>query len=117
MRPRPPGTPGGFGEAVTFGRWCGAHTALALTVTEDAFAAVRSGPRRRGRLSPGHPAGARHDQVPIFDTVLGGTSALGPVAATRQELRRSSGRSRRAVPGRSVSGGRSPPSPRCPTMC
>ncbi|MCS0604211.1 zinc-dependent alcohol dehydrogenase [Streptomyces sp. LP11] len=64
----------------------GAHVALALAVDPRAFQAVNSGLRRGGRLVmvalPAHGT----LQVPIFDTVLGGTSVIGSIVGTRQDL-------------------------------
>jgi len=64
----------------------GAHAAIALAVNEAAFAAVHSGLRRGGKLVmvalPAHGT----IQVPIFDTVLGGTSVIGSIVGTRQDL-------------------------------
>jgi len=67
-------------------RYGGAHAAIALAVNEDAFAAVNSGLRRGGKLVmvalPAHGT----VQVPIFDTVLNGTSVIGSIVGTRQDL-------------------------------
>ncbi|WP_329333988.1 zinc-dependent alcohol dehydrogenase [Streptomyces sp. NBC_01352] len=67
-------------------RYGGAHAAIALAVNEDAFAAVNSGLRRGGKLVmvalPAHGT----VQVPIFDTVLKGTSVIGSIVGTRQDL-------------------------------
>ncbi|WP_262064166.1 alcohol dehydrogenase AdhP [Streptomyces sp. STR69] len=64
----------------------GAHAAIALAVNEAAFAAVNSGLRRGGKLVmvalPAHGT----IQVPIFDTVLNGTSVIGSIVGTRQDL-------------------------------
>ncbi|MFJ9909594.1 zinc-dependent alcohol dehydrogenase [Streptomyces sp. NPDC101152] len=64
----------------------GAHAAIALAVNEAAFSAVNSGLRRGGKLVmvalPAHGT----IQVPIFDTVLGGTSVIGSIVGTRQDL-------------------------------
>ncbi|WP_405953640.1 zinc-dependent alcohol dehydrogenase [Streptomyces phaeochromogenes] len=64
----------------------GAHAAIALAVNEAAFAAVNSGLRRGGKLVmvalPAHGT----IQVPIFDTVLNGTSVTGSIVGTRQDL-------------------------------
>ncbi|MER7572585.1 zinc-dependent alcohol dehydrogenase [Streptomyces sp. NPDC126514] len=64
----------------------GAHAAVALAVNEDAFAAVNSGLRRGGKLVmvalPAHGT----VNVPIFDTVLNGTSVIGSIVGTRQDL-------------------------------
>ncbi|MDQ1050975.1 zinc-dependent alcohol dehydrogenase [Streptomyces sp. V4I2] len=67
-------------------RYGGAHAAIALAVNEAAFAAVNSGLRRGGKLVmvalPAHGT----VQVPIFDTVLKGTSVIGSIVGTRQDL-------------------------------
>ncbi|MFC9080201.1 alcohol dehydrogenase AdhP [Streptomyces sp. NPDC057062] len=64
----------------------GAHAAIALAVNDVAFAAVNSGLRRGGKLVmvalPAHGT----IQVPIFDTVLNGTSLIGSIVGTRQDL-------------------------------
>ncbi|MGA5328239.1 alcohol dehydrogenase AdhP [Streptomyces griseoincarnatus] len=64
----------------------GAHVALALAVNPAAFAAVNSGLRRGGKLVmvalPAHGT----LEVPIFDTVLNGTSIIGSIVGTRQDL-------------------------------
>ncbi|MFI1212567.1 zinc-dependent alcohol dehydrogenase [Streptomyces sp. NPDC020802] len=64
----------------------GAHAAIALAVNEAAFTAVNSGLRRGGKLVmvalPAHGA----IQVPVFDTVLNGTSVIGSIVGTRQDL-------------------------------
>jgi propanol-preferring alcohol dehydrogenase len=67
-------------------RFGGAHAAIALAVNEAAFAAVYGGLRRGGKLVmvalPAHGT----IQVPIFDTVLNGTSVIGSIVGTRQDL-------------------------------
>jgi propanol-preferring alcohol dehydrogenase len=64
----------------------GAHAALALAVDEQAFASVHGGLRRGGKLvMVALPAGGTI-QVPIFDTVLNGTSVIGSIVGTRQDL-------------------------------
>ncbi|MDX2543184.1 zinc-dependent alcohol dehydrogenase [Streptomyces sp. WI04-05B] len=64
----------------------GAHAAIALAVNEAAFTAVNSGLRRGGKLVvvalPAHGT----IQVPVFDTVLNGTSVIGSIVGTRQDL-------------------------------
>ncbi|MCW2874338.1 zinc-dependent alcohol dehydrogenase, partial [Actinacidiphila oryziradicis] len=64
----------------------GAHSAIALAVNEAAFGAVNAGLRRGGKLVmvalPAHGT----IQVPIFDTVLNGTSVIGSIVGTRQDL-------------------------------
>ncbi|MER5401091.1 zinc-dependent alcohol dehydrogenase [Streptomyces sp. NPDC002599] len=68
------------------GRHGGAHAALALAVNEDAFSAVYRGLRRGGKLvmvaMPAHGT----IPVPIFETVLNGTSVIGSIVGTRQDL-------------------------------
>ncbi|MFK4104242.1 alcohol dehydrogenase AdhP [Streptomyces sp. NPDC019531] len=64
----------------------GAHAAIALAVSEQAFASVYGGLRRGGKLvMVALPAGGTI-QVPIFDTVLNGTSVIGSIVGTRQDL-------------------------------
>ncbi|MGW3144350.1 alcohol dehydrogenase AdhP [Streptomyces sp. NPDC001177] len=67
-------------------RYGGAHAALALAVNDAAFEAVNAGLRRGGRLVmvalPAHGT----VRVPIFDTVLNGTSVIGSIVGTRQDL-------------------------------
>lgn len=64
----------------------GAHAAIALAVNEAAFSAAYSGLRRGGKLVmvalPAHGT----IPVPIFDTVLNGTSVTGSIVGTRQDL-------------------------------
>ncbi|MHB9864160.1 alcohol dehydrogenase AdhP [Streptomyces sp. YIM S03343] len=64
----------------------GAHAAVALAVNEAAFAAVYTGLRRGGKLVmvalPAHGT----IEVPIFNTVLNGTSVIGSIVGTRQDL-------------------------------
>ncbi|MGW0988153.1 zinc-dependent alcohol dehydrogenase [Streptomyces sp. NPDC002486] len=64
----------------------GAHAAIALAVDEQAFASVYGGLRRGGKLvMVALPAGGTIE-VPIFDTVLNGTSVIGSIVGTRQDL-------------------------------
>ncbi|MFB8776023.1 alcohol dehydrogenase AdhP [Streptomyces broussonetiae] len=64
----------------------GAHAAIALAVNEAAFEAAYAGLRRGGKLVmvalPAHGT----VRVPIFDTVLNGTSVVGSIVGTRQDL-------------------------------
>ncbi|MFF3941891.1 zinc-binding dehydrogenase, partial [Streptomyces phaeofaciens] len=64
----------------------GAHAAIALAVNDAAFEAVNSGLRRGGKLVmvalPAHGT----VRVPVFDTVLNGTSVIGSIVGTRQDL-------------------------------
>ncbi|WP_405639694.1 alcohol dehydrogenase catalytic domain-containing protein [Streptomyces uncialis] len=64
----------------------GAHAALALAVNEAAFASVYAGLRRGGKLvMVAMPAGGTI-AVPIFRTVLDGTSVIGSIVGTRLDL-------------------------------
>ncbi|MFI6931847.1 alcohol dehydrogenase catalytic domain-containing protein [Streptomyces sp. NPDC050287] len=67
-------------------RYGGAPAALAPAVDEAAFAAVNSGLRRGGRLVMVAMPALGTIRVPIFDTVLNGTSVIGSVVGTRQDL-------------------------------
>ncbi|MET8033815.1 zinc-dependent alcohol dehydrogenase [Streptomyces sp. NPDC005345] len=64
----------------------GAHAAIALAVNEEAFSSAYSGLRRGGKLVmvalPAHGT----IPVPIFGTVLNGTSVIGSIVGTRQDL-------------------------------
>ncbi|MEU2744917.1 alcohol dehydrogenase AdhP [Streptomyces collinus] len=72
--------------AEVLGQHGGAHAAIALAVNEQAFASVYGGLRRGGKLvMVALPAGGTI-QVPIFDTVLNGTSVIGSIVGTRQDL-------------------------------
>jgi propanol-preferring alcohol dehydrogenase len=64
----------------------GAHAALALAVNEDAFAAAYAGLRRGGKLVMVALPADGAVRVPIFDTVLNGTSVIGSIVGTRQDL-------------------------------
>ncbi|MYY12326.1 alcohol dehydrogenase catalytic domain-containing protein [Streptomyces sp. SID4919] len=64
----------------------GAHAALALAVDEAAFTSVYAGLRRGGKLvMVAMPAGGTI-AVPIFRTVLDGTSVIGSIVGTRLDL-------------------------------
>ncbi|MFF4826012.1 universal stress protein [Streptomyces sp. NPDC001312] len=67
-------------------RYGGAHAAIALAVNEAAFEAVASGLRRGGKLVMVALPAQGTVRVPIFDTVLGGTSVIGSIVGTRQDL-------------------------------
>ncbi|MEU3347241.1 alcohol dehydrogenase AdhP [Streptomyces sp. NPDC006700] len=67
-------------------RYGGAHAAIALAVSEAAFEAVASGLRRGGKLVMVALPAQGTVRVPIFDTVLGGTSVIGSIVGTRQDL-------------------------------
>ncbi|MGW0752800.1 alcohol dehydrogenase catalytic domain-containing protein [Streptomyces sp. NPDC002587] len=64
----------------------GAHAALALAVNEETFATVFAGLRRGGKLVMVALPADGTIQVPIFSTVLGGTSVIGSIVGTRQDL-------------------------------
>ncbi|OIJ68678.1 zinc-dependent alcohol dehydrogenase [Streptomyces mangrovisoli] len=64
----------------------GAHAAVALAANDVSFAAAYAGLRRGGKLVmvalPAHGTVS----LPIFDTVLNGTSVIGSIVGTRQDL-------------------------------
>ncbi|MFI2435905.1 alcohol dehydrogenase AdhP [Streptomyces sp. NPDC018693] len=70
----------------TLKKYGGAHAAIALAVNESAFAAVNAGLRRGGKLVMVALPAQGTVQVPIFDTVLNGTSVIGSIVGTRQDL-------------------------------
>ena len=64
----------------------GATVAIGLAVNDKSFATAYAGLRRGGRLVlVALPAG-RHLQIPVFDTVLNGTSVIGSIVGTRADL-------------------------------
>ncbi|MFF3615488.1 zinc-dependent alcohol dehydrogenase [Streptomyces sp. NPDC002580] len=64
----------------------GAHVAIALAVNEAAFSAVYTGLRRGGKLVLVAMPAQGTIEVPIFETVLNGTSVIGSIVGTRQDL-------------------------------
>ncbi|GAA3046161.1 alcohol dehydrogenase AdhP [Streptomyces roseofulvus] len=64
----------------------GAHAALALAVNEETFATALAGLRRGGKLVMVALPADGIVQVPVFSTVLGGTSVIGSIVGTRQDL-------------------------------
>lgn len=72
--------------AAVLQRHGGAHAALALAVSEETFAAALAGLRRGGKLVMVALPADGVAQVPIFSTVLGGTSVIGSIVGTRQDL-------------------------------
>ncbi|GGT07339.1 zinc-dependent alcohol dehydrogenase [Streptomyces kurssanovii] len=64
----------------------GAHAALALAVNEETFATVFAGLRRGGKLVMVALPADGIIQIPVFSTVLGGTSVIGSIVGTRQDL-------------------------------
>lgn len=64
----------------------GAHAAIAPAANDASFTAANAGLRRGGKLVmvalPAHGT----VPVPIFDTVLNGTSVIGSTVGTRQDL-------------------------------
>ncbi|MBN3929961.1 zinc-dependent alcohol dehydrogenase [Streptomyces verrucosisporus] len=64
----------------------GAHAAIALAVDDRATEALQRGLRRGGKLVlVSLPAGGALS-IPVFDTVLNGTSVIGSIVGTRQDL-------------------------------
>jgi propanol-preferring alcohol dehydrogenase len=64
----------------------GADVAIGLAVDEKSFATAYSGLRRGGRLVLVALPAAGTLQIPVFDTVLNGTSVLGSIVGTRADL-------------------------------
>ncbi|MFC1437363.1 zinc-binding dehydrogenase [Streptacidiphilus sp. N1-10] len=64
----------------------GAHAAVSLAVSNDSFRAAYAALRRGGTLVlVALPAGGTLE-LPVFDTVLNGTSVVGSIVGTRQDL-------------------------------
>ena len=64
----------------------GADVAIGLAVDDKSFAAAYAGLRRGGRLVlVALPAGGTLS-IPVFDTVLNGTSVIGSIVGTRADL-------------------------------
>ncbi len=64
----------------------GASVAIGLAVDDKSFATAYAGLRRGGRLVlVALPAGGML-QIPVFDTVLNGTSVIGSIVGTRADL-------------------------------
>jgi alcohol dehydrogenase, propanol-preferring len=64
----------------------GADVAIALAVDEKSFTTAYSGLRRGGRLVLVSLPAEGHLSIPIFDTVLNGTSVIGSIVGTRADL-------------------------------
>ena len=64
----------------------GASVAVGLAVDDKSFAAAYSGLRRGGRLVLVALPAAGTLQIPVFDTVLNGTSVIGSIVGTRADL-------------------------------
>ncbi|WNO70267.1 zinc-dependent alcohol dehydrogenase [Streptomyces sp. AM8-1-1] len=64
----------------------GAHAAIALAVDEESFAIAYAGLRRGGKLIMVALPAEGTIQVPVFSTVLSGTSVIGSIVGTRQDL-------------------------------
>ncbi len=64
----------------------GADVAVGLAVDEKSFAAAYSGLRRGGRLVLVALPASGHLSIPVFDTVLNGTSVIGSIVGTRADL-------------------------------
>jgi alcohol dehydrogenase, propanol-preferring len=64
----------------------GADVAVGLAVDEKSFAAAYSGLRRGGRLVLVALPASGQLSIPVFDTVLNGTSVIGSIVGTRADL-------------------------------
>lgn len=64
----------------------GADVAVGLAVDEKSFATAYAGLRRGGRLVLVALPAAGHLSIPVFDTVLNGTSVIGSIVGTRADL-------------------------------
>src|SRR5712692_1725199 len=64
----------------------GADVAVGLAVDDKSFAAAYAGLRRGGRLVLVALPAAGTLSIPVFDTVLNGTSVLGSIVGTRADL-------------------------------
>jgi alcohol dehydrogenase, propanol-preferring len=64
----------------------GADVAVGLAVDDKSFAAAYSGLARGGRLVLVALPAAGTLQIPVFDTVLNGTSVIGSIVGTRADL-------------------------------
>jgi propanol-preferring alcohol dehydrogenase len=64
----------------------GADVAIGLAVDDQSFAAAYSGLRRGGRLVLVALPAAGTLSLPVFDTVLNGTSVIGSIVGTRADL-------------------------------
>jgi alcohol dehydrogenase, propanol-preferring len=65
----------------------GASVAIGLAVNEASFAAAYAGLRRGGRLVLVALPAAGTLKIPVFDTVLNGTSVIGSIVGTRADLK------------------------------
>ena len=64
----------------------GADVAIGLAVDDKSFATAYAGLRRGGRLVLVALPAAGSLQIPVFDTVLNGTSVIGSIVGTRADL-------------------------------
>jgi propanol-preferring alcohol dehydrogenase len=64
----------------------GADVAIGLAVDDKSFASAYSGLRRGGRLVLVALPAAGTLSIPVFDTVLNGTSVIGSIVGTRADL-------------------------------
>src|SRR5580704_6817363 len=64
----------------------GADVAIGLAVDDKSFAAAYAGLRRGGRLVLVALPAAGTLPIPVFDTVLNGTSVIGSIVGTRADL-------------------------------
>lgn len=72
--------------AAVLRRHGGAHAALALAANEETFETALAGLRRGGKLVMVALPADGTVRVPVFSTVLGGTSVIGSIVGTRQDL-------------------------------
>jgi alcohol dehydrogenase, propanol-preferring len=72
--------------AAVLQRLGGADVAIGLAVDEKSFAAAYAGLRRGGRLVMVALPAAGHLSIPVFDTVLNGTSVIGSIVGTRADI-------------------------------
>jgi len=64
----------------------GAYVAIGLAVDERSFATAYQGLRRGGRLVLVALPASGTLSIPVFDTVLNGTSVIGSIVGTRADL-------------------------------
>ena len=72
--------------AVVLRQHGGADVAIGLAVDEHSFATAYAGLRRGGRLVLVALPASGTLQIPVFDTVLNGTSVIGSIVGTRADL-------------------------------
>ena len=73
-------------EKLQLAKELGADVAIGLAVDDRSFATAYSGLRRGGRLVLVALPASGTLSVPVFDTVLNGTSVIGSIVGTRTDL-------------------------------